>query len=204
MATINCPVADIMGAQERVSHEALMDGTFDFTGDPVIIDHNASYTAEWTAAIAEEQAGDPMLPGGMTQAQFNAAVQNVPGFGGGSAPAPLYAIWAEENATLANNAYEWSWGNGATGTTIGIPIAVESDLIAVSFNAETFGTSLTMEIHRNGSNQYNASFPSNNSVDTLVSPVRYTVGQRLSFRTGTLVGSFTDARVCAWLREVVT
>lgn len=113
----------------------------------------------------------------------------------------LFCIWAEENGGIQNNGAEWSFGNGAVGATIGIPVAVDCQLVAVTFNAETFGTSLTMSMQRNASTVYTSNHASNNSVDTLVTPVDYDAGDTIVFRTGTLTGAFSDCRVCAWFRE---
>lgn len=112
----------------------------------------------------------------------------------------IIPIWAEENGGLAANAYEWSWGNGATGSDIGIPIPVACELFAVSFNADTFGTSVQMRTQGDGTVLHTSSFTANNQVDTLETPVPVPAGTRLDFRTGSLVGTTTDARVCAWLR----
>jgi len=45
-------------------------------------------------------------------------------------------------------------------------------------------------------------FISNDSVDDGFPPIPVAKGGRIDFRTGTIPGSSTDARVCAWFREV--
>lgn len=114
---------------------------------------------------------------------------------------PLYCIWAEENGPLGANAYEWSWGNGATGNDIGIPIAFRSQLVAISFNADQAGTSVTMRTQRNIVDVYTSTHSTRNSYVTLPTPIIYEPGDVLAFRTGTVSGAWTDARICAWLRE---
>lgn len=114
----------------------------------------------------------------------------------------IFPIWAEENGALASNAYEWSWGNGATGNDIGIPLPVACEFFASSFNADVFGTSVSMIIEKNGTSIATPLFENNNTVSTELTPVQFAVGDRVSFKTGTVVGTNTDARICAWFRTV--
>lgn len=114
--------------------------------------------------------------------------------------AGVFPIWAEENGAIASNAYEWSWGNGAVGSDIGIVLPMSCDLFAVTFNADVAGTSLTMRTQKNGTDAHISNHVGQNSVDTLTAPVRYAAGDVLAFRTGDVVGTYTDARVTAWLR----
>lgn len=131
-----------------------------------------------------------------------AALEAAGGGGGSSVGAPI-AIWAEENGGLAANTAEWSWGNGAVGNAIGIPIAVDAELVAMSFNAESFGAGASIRTRGNGVLLHEASFTTNNSVVD-ITPVPVAKGTRIDFQTGTIFGgSVNDARVCAWFREVV-
>ena len=114
----------------------------------------------------------------------------------------IFPIWAEENGALATGAYEWSWGNGAVGNDIGIPIPVACEFFSSSFNADVFGTSIEVEIERNGVSIATPLFNSNNEVVTEVTPVAFAAGDRISFKTGIVTGSHTDARICAWFRTV--
>ena len=114
----------------------------------------------------------------------------------------IFPIWAEENGALASNAYEWSWGNGATGNDIGIPLPVSCELFASSFNADVFGTSVSVIIEKNGTSIATPLFENNNTVFTELTPIQFAVGDRVSFKTGTVVGTNTDARICAWFRTV--
>jgi len=119
----------------------------------------------------------------------------------------IFPIWAEENGGIANGAYEWSFGNGATGNDIGIPIAVDCTLFAASFNADVFGTSVSMNLirRRAGVNTtiQTSTFTANNTVDNFT-PIEFLAGDTIVFQTNTVVGGTTDARICAWFREVAT
>lgn len=110
----------------------------------------------------------------------------------------IFPIWAEENSGLANGEAEWSFGNGATGF-IGIPMGIDCELFAISINADTFGTSVSIDIQRDGAAVSTPNFTANNQVIPITA-VPYNQGQLLSFQTNTVVGGGTDFRVCAWMR----
>ena len=110
----------------------------------------------------------------------------------------VFCIWAEENAALGDGQAEWSFGNGATGF-IGIPVGIDCQLFALSLNADTPGTSVSIDIQKNGGVVDTPIFNGNNEVSTLI-PIDYVVGDLLSFETNTVTGGWTDVRVCAWLR----
>ena len=114
----------------------------------------------------------------------------------------IFPIWAEENGALASNAHEWSWGNGATGNDIGIPVPVRCELISASFNADVFGNSVSVHVKKNNSSIELPLFNSQNSVVSFSSPVVYEIGDLVSFQTGTVSGQNTDARICAWFRTI--
>ena len=122
--------------------------------------------------------------------------------GGSGVSKAIFPIWAEENGALSTNAYEWSWGNGATGTDIGNVVPLDVELFAVTFNADVFGSLVGMQTKANGNIIRLSTFASNNSIDDGFAPVFVARGSRIDFRTGTLIGSTTDARVGAWFREV--
>lgn len=117
-------------------------------------------------------------------------------------PRPLIPIWAEENGGLNANSHEWSWGNGATGALIGIPLAVPCELVSVTFNAEVVGTSANMETQRNGTTIFTSTHTGRDSVVNVDPPITFAAGDRVSFRTGSLTGTWSDGRVCAWFREI--
>ena len=110
----------------------------------------------------------------------------------------IFPIWAEENAGLANGQAEWSFGNGATGF-IGVPMGIDCELFAISLNADAPGTSVTIDIQRDGAVVATPSFSANNQVNT-ISAVPFSLGQLLSFQTNTVTGTWTDVRVVAWMR----
>lgn len=111
----------------------------------------------------------------------------------------IFCVWAEENGNLSNNNTQWSFGNGAVGN-IGIPLALDCQLFALSFNADNFGgTSASINIRRNGATVQTPNFTANNQVQ-LFSSIAFNLGDVLSFETNTVVGTMNDVRVCAWFR----
>jgi hypothetical protein len=137
---------------------------------------------------------------------------------------PLYEyrdIWAEENATLANNSTEWSFGAGAEGY-IGLPIDSGWEVIAMYFHSDNNGaaddltinlidiatnpsgtapTIATLTMVNSGSGQANNAW---GFQDMLSSPVSVPANAVLGFRTGTEVGNIGNARVGARLRRQIS
>ena len=113
-----------------------------------------------------------------------------------------FPIWAEENGGLQNNGEEWSFGNGATGNDIGIIVPMACELVSATFNADVFGTSVSIHVNKNNVSVEEPLFTSQNSTVNFTNPVVFQPGDLVSFQTGTLVGSTTDARICAWLRII--
>lgn len=110
----------------------------------------------------------------------------------------IFPIWAEEGGGLSNNNYQWSYGNGATGA-MGIPLGIDCELFAISLNADSFGTSVSVNIQNNLSTISTPLFSTNNQV-VAITAVPFSQGDLLSFQTATETGTFSDVRVCAWFR----
>ena len=122
---------------------------------------------------------------------------------------PVYekiVIWAEDNGPASatdNTGNEWSFGNGSVGS-IGIPLAESWEIYAVTFDAETFGTSVSIDVvNRNGGAVLH-SFTANsdNYFETLVTPVSVSAGDTLGFDTTATSGTSTDIRAAVWLRRL--
>jgi len=114
----------------------------------------------------------------------------------------VFPIWAEENGGMANGAFEWSWGNGAVGTDIGIPVHQRCELVSATFNADTFGTSISIHVRRSNASVELPLFTSQDSVVNFANPVVFEAGDLVSFQTGVVTGTFTDSRICAWFRII--
>lgn len=110
----------------------------------------------------------------------------------------IFPIWAEENGNLGNGNTQWSFGNGAAGF-IGLPLGIDCELFAISVNADVPGTSVSINIQRAGATVSTPNFTANNQVIPITA-IPYTQGQLVSFQTNTVVGTWTDVRVCAWFR----
>ena len=125
-----------------------------------------------------------------------------------NAPYEKIVIWAEENAPLASNQLEWSFGNGSTGR-IGIPLPEDWEAYAVSFNADTNGAAdaVLMAVTDSNTNTnlftFTATGNANNMVYTqmLATPVAIPAGTSIGFRTVTETGDVRDARVAVFLRR---
>lgn len=110
----------------------------------------------------------------------------------------IFPVWAEESGGLSNGNPQWSFGNGATGF-IGIPMAIDCELFAISINADTPATSVSIDIKRDGTVVSTPNFTANNQVISITA-IPYVQGELLNFETNTEVGAWSDVRVCAWMR----
>jgi len=115
------------------------------------------------------------------------------------------AIWAEENGGLNSNSNEWSFGNGSVGADIGIPLVEDWELYGASFNCDIFNSaSITgMQIKNMADDSIIATFNVTSQHTTYIfpEPIFVPKGTVIGFKTGTLSGTITDARVVAWLRQ---
>lgn len=133
-----------------------------------------------------------------TKADIDSILSHV----GSKVKQPLFPIWAEEGGSLGLNQYEWSYGNGAVGNDIGIVLPVRCKMVHTTFNADTYGTSITLTTLRNLEDVHTSSFLGQNGVDSPSEDIVFEAGDLVSFRTGVLIGGYTDARICAWFREL--
>lgn len=127
----------------------------------------------------------------------------------------IFMIWAEENAnfsTSVGGGFQWSFGNGQeTPVNNGVIIPVKCELFAVSLSANTptsTGTATVgtyrsgidletvLDVTVNAGNGYK-------SVNTLASPVTFTAGQYLNFRTFSVTGIVHLGIITASFRTIV-
>ena len=121
----------------------------------------------------------------------------------------------EEGAALADNQWEWSMGNNATGV-IGPVFPFDVTLVAWSFDADTSTAGSTVELSVRdtttnvtpGTAPTLASFiagpgDTNNLVSfgQFAPTVTIPAGTRISMRTEDEVGTVSDARVFLWLER---
>ena len=66
---------------------------------------------------------------------------------------PIIAIWAAENGSLDVKTFEWSWGNGATGSKYGYPMLSDGRVIRAGATINPNNTSATIQIFVNGTNK---------------------------------------------------
>ena len=106
-------------------------------------------------------------------------------------PKPKVTIYAEENGALSNNAFEWSFGNGATGQNYGFPIPISSRILygamSSTLNNNAAGN-IVVAVVVNGNevgNQYYITKPSGQFSTTIVfdPPIELNPGDRVNFRS---------------------
>ena len=134
-------------------------------------------------------------------------------FGGDSSSVSysyMVPIWAEENQTLANNTYEWAFGNGAnTPSNAGITIYVPSDytcaIVAMTATTNNSSGSSKIEANVNGSvlgasNGVEVTLSGRSGENDGFTPYSISNGDRLTFRTRTAGTNSGPNTVTAWLR----
>lgn len=105
----------------------------------------------------------------------------------------IWQIWAERSGTPGSS---WSFGNGQTGE---MPVIIDSQCFALSINCATFGTSLQIQIIKNGGVSGTVSFTANNQVVNFPS-ITFNAGDRITFNAINLVGTFSNTRITAGFR----
>jgi len=134
-------------------------------------------------------------------------------FGGDSSSVSysyMVPIWAEENQSLANNTYEWAFGNGAiTPSNAGITIYVPSDytcaIVAMTATTNNSSGSSKIEANVNGSvlgasNGVEVTLSGRSGENDGFTPYSISNGDRLTFRTRTAGTNSGPNTVTAWLR----
>lgn len=139
---------------------------------------------------------------------------------------PLYEyrhLWAEESGRLSNNSAQWSYGNGATGF-MGLALVGEGwEIVEIGFMADTYPATATLEV---GVCDYLIA-PSNAAANVLATisvssstdgfgdtnnvakveavnpPVPVNSQAIVGFRTLSVTGNISDARVTATLRRKI-
>ena len=118
----------------------------------------------------------------------------------------MMPVWAEENGSLANNTYEWSFGNGGVspaghGLTIFVPSGYKCELVAMSLCLRQ-GTA-TVEALKNSTllgSSANVSVSSGTSNTNEFTPVEYSNNDIINFRTTSANNTGSPNVVTAWLR----
>lgn len=112
-----------------------------------------------------------------------------------------YCIWAEESGSIGSGLTEWSFGNGdeTPAALGGLHIGVNSELIGLALNVEN-GTG-NVRVIRNGidTQAETGLVTSPGQFIPLTTPLSFSVGDRINFRTVSATGT-TSARVVAWFR----
>ena len=117
--------------------------------------------------------------------------------------------FGEESGNLStgvSNGYQFSYGNGATGT-IGIPVPVDCYAKKLMFQAETFGTSCTIDLYT-GSITTNPATDTGESITITgtehgkvvdINPVFIAAGHYPIFKTSAVSGTYGNVRVGVFL-----
>lgn len=125
-------------------------------------------------------------------------LSNVEEGSGEAGASPVFAIWAEENAALGTNLYEWAFGNGAdvpNGQGVVVPAC---ELFAVGLSLRQ--GSASVRVKHNGTTVATIDSVSDGNFLALVTPVAATQGTVVGFQTSTAAGTAAPNIVTAWYR----
>ncbi len=110
-----------------------------------------------------------------------------------------FPVWAEESSTISAGATEYAYGNGDdTPLASGIVIGIDCELYAAGGEAEA-STGVNLEVIKNGSSVAETGVFSSNTV-VGVTPVSYSAGDIVNFRTKAVTTSGASCRPVAWFR----
>ena len=118
---------------------------------------------------------------------------------------PIFPIWAEENAALAATTYEWAFGDGAaTPTGEGLVLPFRCSLIALSLSLSGGAARAKVEVERDGVIESDYAIDltaSNQGFQEFFTPLQFSAGSVINFRTLTASGTAATNVVCAWMRK---
>ncbi len=119
----------------------------------------------------------------------------------------MYPVWAEENAAIVANGYEWAFGNGANtpsdgGMTMYVPSGWTCTVIAMSLRIG--GGTATVQLVLNGASQgasCNVAIASGQSnTEDGFTPVAIANNDYINFRTQAASGTSGPCVITAWVR----
>ena len=117
----------------------------------------------------------------------------------------MYPVWAEENAGLGTNEYEWAFGNGANtpsdgGLTMYVPSGWNCSIVAMSIRVGggTANVSLVKNGVVQGENAY-VNLAAGQSAITEFQPLYVSNNDYINFRTTSSAGTSGPCVVTAWV-----
>lgn len=117
----------------------------------------------------------------------------------------IFPIWAEENAALGVNAYEWAFGNGAdTASGLGLVLPFRCGLIALSLSLSGAAARAKVEVERDGTIEplYAIDLTSSNQgYQDFYIPLEFSAGSILNFRTVSQTSTAASNVICAWMQK---
>lgn len=116
----------------------------------------------------------------------------------------IFPIWAEENAALLNNAFQWALGNGNdTPSGSGVVVPFDCELIALTLSHELSVTARVQAWRNSGGT--GKTVTTNNAKTGVANfegnPAVYLAGQVFNFRTD-IGGEGGGSTASAWFRRL--
>lgn len=113
----------------------------------------------------------------------------------------IFPIWAEESSGLNSNSFEWSYGNGDDSQApFGVPLPINCELFAVGI--ALFDGTAEVEVYKNGfaTGATSGVGSAGSTVNTLPTPISFSAGDNVNFRTLATAGAGSGGKAVAWFR----
>lgn len=120
----------------------------------------------------------------------------------------IFPVWAEESSnpsTATSSGYQWSFGNGATGTGTQLTIGYDCSLTKISLRCNGASPTVTVEVYKNAvATGATVSVVATNKAVSTVTPVTFNAGDTVMFRTTAASGSLGAPNiVTAWFEATI-
>ena len=104
---------------------------------------------------------------------------------------PIITIWAEESASLNNDSYEWSWGNGGQVVDYGYPMMAYGRILRAGLTINPIDTSATVEIFSGGNSigSFDKILDQRTTITIFSTPLEVDQGDFITFKTKTETGT---------------
>ena len=104
---------------------------------------------------------------------------------------PVITIWAEESASLNNDSYEWSWGNGGASSGYGYPMMAYGRILRAGLTINPINTSATVEIFSGGNSigTFDKILDQRTTITIFSTPLEVNQGDFITFKTKTETGT---------------
>ena len=120
-----------------------------------------------------------------------------------SSQTPVFMVWAEKATALVDASYEWSFGNGANHVVAsGLVIPIDCELISLGTQSADSSAQVIQVVKNGVDESYQVEATAGKGNIEFSSPLSFSKGDTLNFKTVEANGANSDNTVSAVLRLV--